>query len=130
VVAAKDSGNPGGEPRGLQLLQPAQPRLAALPKLRQRDEPAARDAPLRALAQRRRRQDYIALPSTKGIQIWNITNPLAPTLAKDMVISGITASDYADGTVVGGLAGAVHLRGGSGNGLYIVNATDPLNPRW
>ena len=42
-------------------------------------------------------KEYIALPSTKGIQIWNITNPLAPTLTNDMALTGITASDYADG---------------------------------
>src|SRR4051812_29439291 len=74
-------------------------------------------------------KEYIALPSTKGIQIWNITNPLAPTLTNDMSLTGITSSDYADGTWWTSWVGHYIYVGGSSNGMYTIDASDPANAK-
>jgi hypothetical protein len=71
---------------------------------------------------------YVVMQSISGIQFWDITNERAPTLLRDMVLPGIAESDYALGAWwVFWQAPYVYV-GGSGNGIYVVDATDPRNP--
>jgi YVTN family beta-propeller protein len=71
---------------------------------------------------------YAVMQSIGGIQFWDFTNALAPTLLKDMVLPGIAESDYALGAWWAFWQAPYVYVGGSGNGLYVVNASDPRNP--
>jgi YVTN family beta-propeller protein len=68
------------------------------------------------------------MQTISGIQFWDFANPLAPVLLKSLVLPGIAESDYALGAWwVFWQAPYVYV-GGSGNGLYIIDARDPRNP--
>lgn len=71
---------------------------------------------------------YVVMQSIGGIQFWDITNALAPTLLNSMTLPGIAESDYALGSWWAFWQAPYVYVGGSGNGLYIVNASDPRNP--
>ncbi len=71
---------------------------------------------------------YVVMQSISGVQFWDITNALAPALLKDMVLPGIAESDYALGAWWAFWQAPYVYVGGSGNGLYVINASDPRNP--
>ncbi len=71
---------------------------------------------------------YVALQASFGIQIWDFTDPLAPVLASYPKLPGITDSDYGTGAWWLSFQGDRIYVGGSSNGLYIVDVTDPKNP--
>ncbi len=71
---------------------------------------------------------YAVMQAINGIQFWDFANPLAPVLLKSMVLPGIAESDYALGAWWTFWQAPYVYVGGSGNGLYIVNASDPRNP--
>lgn len=73
-------------------------------------------------------RDYVAMQASLGVQIWDITNELAPTRSAYLKLPGITASDYGTGAWWVFWQGAYLFVGGSGNGLYVVRAADPANP--
>jgi YVTN family beta-propeller protein len=71
---------------------------------------------------------YAAMQAINGVQFWDFSNPLTPVLIKYLRLPGIAESDYDLGNWwVFWQAPYVYI-GGSGNGLYIVNAADPGNP--
>lgn len=70
----------------------------------------------------------VVMQSIGGIQFWDFTDPLNPALLKDMVLPGIAESDYDLGAWWAFWQAPYVYVGGSGNGLYIVNAADPRNP--
>ncbi|MEO8805497.1 MAG: Ig-like domain-containing protein [Burkholderiaceae bacterium] len=71
---------------------------------------------------------YAVMQAINGIQFWDFGNPLAPALLKSMVLPGIAESDYALGAWWAFWQAPYVYVGGSGNGLYIINASDPRNP--
>lgn len=71
---------------------------------------------------------YVVMQSISGIQFWDITNERAPTLLRDMTLPGIAESDYALGSWWAFWQAPYVYVGGSGNGIYVVDATDPRNP--
>jgi len=71
---------------------------------------------------------YAVMQAINGIQFWDFANPLAPVLLKSMILPGIAESDYALGAWWTFWQAPYVYVGGSGNGLYIVNASDPRNP--
>ncbi len=71
---------------------------------------------------------YAVMQSINGIQFWDFTNVLTPTLLKSLVLPGIQESDYALGAWWAFWQAPYVYVGGSGNGLLIVNAADPRNP--
>lgn len=73
-------------------------------------------------------RDYVALQTIEGLQIWDWTDVLNPTLASNLALPGITESDYALGSWWIATQAKYLYVGGSGNGLYIVNVENPLNP--
>jgi hypothetical protein len=128
VVAAIDSGHTGGSFEVYDISDPRNP----VEKYRKCDSSTNPLREMHSYGLWRNDTDgkeYIALPSTKGIQIWNITNPLAPSLTNDMSLTSITADDYGDGAWSVQWVGKYIYVGGSGNGLYTIDATDPANPK-
>jgi len=78
---------------------------------------------------------YAVLQSTTGVQFWDFTNPLAPSLLKAMTLPGITVTDPNDGARDYNIAAwwvfwqapYVYV-GGATKGLFVIDATDPRNP--
>jgi len=71
---------------------------------------------------------HAATISGRGIDLWDITDPLAPTLAHALELQGI---QYGDNTqAVWGVAwqGRYIYVGGTNTGLHIVDAVDPQQP--
>src|SRR6202008_3238184 len=56
------------------------------------------------------------------------TNVSSPVLLSDMTLPGIQESDYDLGAWWAFWQAPYVYVGGSGNGLYVVNASDPRNP--
>lgn len=71
---------------------------------------------------------YVALQATKGLQIWDWTDVQNPTLVNYMDLPGIEKSDYDLGAWWTSWQWPYIYVGGSANGLYIVDASDPANP--
>ena len=71
---------------------------------------------------------WVVMQSVSGIQFWDFTNVLAPALLKSMTLPGIQESDYALGAWWAFWQAPYVYVGGSGNGLLIVDASDPRNP--
>ena len=69
-------------------------------------------------------KEWLALQTTKGIMIWDVTNAQAPTIKWDITLTGIQQSDYDRGTWwVEWQAPYIYVAG-SANGLYILNAAN------
>jgi hypothetical protein len=73
---------------------------------------------------------WLVMQSIAGIQFWDFTNVLAPTLMNSMTPPGIQESDYALGAWWAFWQAPYVYVGGSGNGLLIVDASDPRNPKY
>jgi hypothetical protein len=71
---------------------------------------------------------YVALQASLGFQIWDFTDPLLPALVSYAKLPGITASAYATGAWWLSWQGNRVYVGGSSNGLYIVDVSDPKDP--
>lgn len=71
---------------------------------------------------------YVATLAANGILIWDWTNFKSPILLKNLVLPGITPSDYEAGAWWLHWQAPYLYVGGSSNGLYIVDATNPANP--
>lgn len=71
---------------------------------------------------------YLALQALLGIQIWDFTDPLAPVLVSYPKLPGVAKSDYGTGAWWLSWQGNRIYVGGSSNGLYIVDASDPAKP--
>lgn len=72
--------------------------------------------------------DLVALQAAHGIQIWDWTEVTQPVRLSYLRLPGIEDSNYALGAWwVFWQAPYIYL-GGSGNGIYIVDASDPENP--
>jgi hypothetical protein len=68
------------------------------------------------------------MQAINGIQFWDFTNPLAPALLKYMTLPGIAESDYESGNWWTFWQAPYVYVGGSGNGVYVIDAKDPRNP--
>jgi YVTN family beta-propeller protein len=71
---------------------------------------------------------HAVMQTVSGIQFWDFSNPLSPALLSSLALPGIAESDYALGTWWAFWQAPYVYVGGSGNGLYIVDASDPRNP--
>jgi len=72
-------------------------------------------------------QEYLVAQGIDGIQFWNVTDPLNISLAKYMNLPGISIGDYSGDWWTFWQAPYVYVAG-VGQGLYVVDASDPANP--
>jgi len=72
--------------------------------------------------------DLVALQAAYGIQIWDWTDIFNPVRMSYLHLPGVEDSDYALGAWWLSWQAPYIYIGGSGNGIYIVDATDPQNP--
>jgi YVTN family beta-propeller protein len=120
VPFGKDSGAAGGGFAFYDISNPRAPR-----KVSQVDRNELREPHGFGFTNNGR---YAVMQAINGVQFWDFTNVLAPTLLKSMTLPGIQESDYALGAWWTFWQAPYVYVGGSGNGLLIVNAADPRNP--
>lgn len=72
--------------------------------------------------------DYVALQAAYGVQIWDWTNITKPIRLSYLHLPGIEDSDYTLGAWWLFWQAPYIYIGGSSNGIYIVDATDPVKP--
>lgn len=70
-------------------------------------------------------RDYVVLQATEGVQFWDWTDVSAPVLVNYLKLPGVAASDYGTGAWWAFWAGSYVYVGGSGNGLFVLDAHDP-----
>ena len=73
---------------------------------------------------------HAVMQTINGIAFWDFTNPLAPARLANLVLPGIQESDYELGAWWAFWQAPYVYVGGSGNGVLIVDATDPRNPAY
>ena len=123
VPFAPDSGLPGG---GLSFYDLSDPRRPVL--VRSVDEPALREAHGFGFSTSYG-GNHAVFQTTDGIQFWDLSDVSDPRMIKHLVLPGILASDYAAGAWWAFWQAPYVYLGGSGNGLYVVDASDLLDPK-
>lgn len=73
---------------------------------------------------------FIAVASLGGVQLWDMADVTAPVLVHDLALDGVSYPDAYMRTVMSTFWQAPYLFvGASNNGLYVVDAADPRDPR-
>lgn len=72
-------------------------------------------------------QDILVAQAVDGIQFWDVSDPFNISLIDYLNLPGISQGDYSGDWWVTWQAPYVYVAG-TGQGLYIVDATDPANP--
>ena len=124
VPFAQDSGQPGGGLSFYDLTDPRNPRL-----VKSVDAPALREAHGFGFSTSYG-GDHAVFQTVDGIQFWDLTDVTNPIMVKHLVLPGIEASDYAAGAWWAFWQAPYVYVGGSGNGLYVVDATDLDSAHW
>lgn len=122
LVYAQDGGKAGGGFAFYDVSNPHSPRM-----ILQRDVSELREP--HGFGFSRQDGELVALQSIHGLQIWDWTDVRRPELLSSLELPHVQASDYAQGAWwVFWQAPYVYV-GGSSNGLFIVDASNPRAPR-
>jgi hypothetical protein len=73
-------------------------------------------------------KDFLVVPTTTGLQFFDFTDPLAPKASGSLKLTGVNAGDYDNAAWMLSWAWPYVYVGGTGNGVYIVDATNPAAP--
>jgi YVTN family beta-propeller protein len=122
VIYAPDSGRAGGGFSFYNISNPRSPSLVS-----KRDVSAIRE-PHGFGFSNSYPGHYAVVQTIRGIQFWDWTNVNSPVMLNDMTLPGIQESDYDQGAWWAFWQAPYVYVGGSGNGLYVVDATNPSAP--
>ena len=73
-------------------------------------------------------KDFLVVPTTTGLQFFDFTDPMAPKASGSLKLTGVNAGDYDNAAWMLSWAWPYVYVGGTGNGVYIVDATNPAAP--
>lgn len=73
-------------------------------------------------------RDFLVMPTVTGIQFFDFTDPLNPEAAAHLELQGVSGGDYDNAAWMVSWAWPYVYVGGTGNGIYVVDARDPLQP--
>lgn len=73
-------------------------------------------------------QDLAMLHTGRGIEIWDLRDPMAPHRVGALALPGVAAGDYKDVAWQLSWQGRHAYIAGSNDGMWIVDTTDPANP--
>jgi len=72
---------------------------------------------------------YLVVASLRGIQFWDVADVTAPVMVNDFPLEGVRYPDAYMRTVMSTFWQAPYIYvGASDNGLYVVDAADPMSP--
>jgi DNA-binding beta-propeller fold protein YncE len=124
TVYGRDSGQSGGGFEFYDLSDPRAPRLVS-----RRDVPSLREAHgFARSAPGSYPGDYVVLQGGTGIEFWDWTDVTNPTRLSAMPLSGVQFSDYDVGAWWLAWQAPYVYVGASGNGIFVVDATNPRSP--
>jgi DNA-binding beta-propeller fold protein YncE len=124
TVPATDSGNPGGSFSFYDFSNPRAPVRIA-----QRDVPSLREQHgFVRTAPGSYGGDYCVLQSGSGIEFWDWSDVRNPVLLSAMALPGVAFSDYDVGSWWLAWQAPYVYVAASGNGIHIVDATNPRSP--
>ncbi len=125
VMGSHDGGKPDGP---LHVFDVSDPRKPAL--LKRYTSPETADLrelhamPVALLDGK----DILVFPTTKGIRFFDFTDPVNPKPIGVLNLDGVNAGDYDNAAWMLSWAWPYVYVGGTGNGVYVVDATDPTKP--
>lgn len=123
---APDSGNPTGGWLAYDVSNPRQPKLALVH--RGQDTAQLREPhslPLALIGDK----TYVGVQTSVGIQIWDMTDVMSPTIAGRLSLPGVNAGDYTDVSwQLSWQFPYLYVAGGN-RGVYIVDTTDVTQPK-
>ncbi len=73
-------------------------------------------------------KDVLVFPTVTGLQFFDFTDPLNPAALGALTLQGVNAGDYDNAAWMCSWAWPYVYVGGTGNGIYVVDATDPAAP--
>ena len=74
-------------------------------------------------------KDFLVVPTTTGLQFFDFTDPMDPKASGSLKLTGVNAGDYDNAAWMLSWAWPYVYVGGTGNGVYIVDATNPAAPK-
>jgi len=122
VVFSPDSGKSFG---GFSFFDVSNPRAPKLAFAKDDDE----THPLREAHGYGFSGDLVFLQTNRGFHVWDWSEPLAPKKVGEALLPGITESDYTTGSWWLAVQSPYVYVAGTGNGLYIVDVSDPKSPK-
>ncbi|HEX6736816.1 MAG TPA: Ig-like domain-containing protein, partial [Vicinamibacteria bacterium] len=122
VIYAPDSGRTGGGFSFYDISNPRSPR-----QVLKRDVTAIRE-PHGFGFSSSYPGDYVVLQAERGIQFWDWSDAANPVLLNYMTLPGVSESDYSTGAWWCFWQAPYVYVGGSGNGIFVVDARNPRSP--
>ena len=123
VIYSKDSGLGQGAISFLDVSDPRTPK-----KVHDQDDSVTHE--IREPHGWGMRGDVACLQANHGMHFWDFSDVTAPKLISYARLPDVAISDYDQGMWWTCWQGGYAYGGGSGNGLYIVDAKDPAKPRF
>lgn len=126
VMGSHDSGVPDGPMHVFDVQDPRKPQL-----LKRYTSPET--AKLRELHAMPMAivdgHDILVMPSITGLQFFDYTDPLNPAPSGNLTLEGVNGGDYDNAAWMVSWAWPYVYVGGTGNGIYVVDAHDPKKPK-
>ena len=123
VMGSLDSGNPPGS---FHVYDMTNPRVPKLLKTLDGTPETAKIRELHAMPVAMiNGKDIIVLPTTTGIQFFDFTDPMNPAPAGTVTLPGAAGGDYDNADWMLSWSWPYVFVGGTGNGVFIVDATNP-----
>jgi MYXO-CTERM domain-containing protein len=73
-------------------------------------------------------RDYLAAPTTVGIEIWDVTDPTAMARVSGLTLNGAQGGDYDNAVWMLTWTWPYLFAGGTQNGVYIIDTRNPAQP--
>jgi MYXO-CTERM domain-containing protein len=126
IMGSNDSGKPPGSFHFYDIKDPRNPKLlntlGGTPETNDLRELHA--MPVAMIGGK----DYTVFPSTSGIRFFDFTDPMAPAAVGYLALAGANGGDYDNANWMLSWAWPYVYVGSTGNGIFIVDATDPSKP--
>jgi hypothetical protein len=73
-------------------------------------------------------KDFLVVPNTTGLQFFDFTDAMNPKPSGSITLSGVNAGDYDNAVWMVSWQWPYVFAGSTGNGVFVVDATDPAKP--
>lgn len=125
VMGSHDSGVKDGPLHVFDVSDPRQPKL--LKRISNADTANLRELHAMPVALLDGR-DILVFPSITGLTFFDFTDPLNPQAIGTLALEGVNGGDYDNAAWMLSWAWPYVYVGGTGNGIYVVDAHDPSKP--